>query len=72
MSSPKQLKHRLMPWLAVAMMGFTSSLWANELKDVHFSTQPQLRIIQQQGGKESSPTFSLTMKQVVPKAGDKK
>ncbi len=34
--------------------------------------QPQLRIIQQQGGKESSPTFSLTMKQVVPKAGDKK
>ncbi len=44
MSSPKQLKHRLMPWLAVAMMGFTSSLWANELKDVHFSTLPGNRV----------------------------
>ncbi len=30
-------------------------------------TKPVLRIIQQKGGKGASPTFSLTMQQVVPK-----
>ncbi len=31
-------------------------------------TQPNLRIIEQRGDRDSSPSFSLTMKQVVPKA----
>jgi type IV pilus assembly protein PilN len=34
--------------------------------------KPQLRIIEQKAGKDSSPTFSLTMQQVVPKHGGKK
>ncbi|RMG38509.1 MAG: pilus assembly protein PilN [Gammaproteobacteria bacterium] len=33
-------------------------------------SNPQLRIIQQKGGGNDSPTFSLTMQQVVPKAED--
>jgi len=31
-------------------------------------TQPTLRIIEQRGDRDASPSFSLTMKQVVPKA----
>lgn len=35
-------------------------------------SNPQLRIIEQKGGGDGSPTFSLTMQQVVPKAEGEK
>lgn len=35
-------------------------------------TKPVLRIIEQKGDKDASPTFSLVMKQVVPKREDEK
>ena len=44
MSTIKQLIHRLLPWLVVAMVGCSSSLWANELKDISFSTLPGNRV----------------------------
>ncbi len=34
-------------------------------------SNPQLRIIEQKGGSQNTPTFSLTMRQVVPKAKGK-
>ena len=44
MSSIKHLTHRLLAWLAVAMMGCSPSLWANELQDISFSTLPGNRV----------------------------
>ena len=44
MSSLKQMKNRLLAWLAVAMMTGSPALWANELSDISFSTLPGNRV----------------------------
>ena len=44
MSSIEHQIHRVLAWLAVAMMGCSSVSWANELQDISFSTLPGNRV----------------------------
>ncbi|HHI75936.1 MAG TPA: type IV pilus secretin PilQ [Gammaproteobacteria bacterium] len=44
MSSITRQTHRMLAWLAIVLMGVSSPLWANELRDVSFSTLPGNRV----------------------------
>ncbi len=44
MSSITRQTHRMLAWLAIVLMGVSSPLWANELRDISFSTLPGNRV----------------------------